>query len=75
MSDPKLDSRFCHFVEHEKEFQKCLIWFCILLGFLGFTNARSHSPFGHVHMFAVIMVAEEEKTEDCVIVTIASNAP
>jgi len=27
-----------------------------------------------VHMFAVIMVAEEEKTEDCVIVTIASNA-
>jgi len=25
-------------------------------------------------MFAVIMVAEEEKTEDCVIVTIASNA-
>ena len=45
-----------------------------LLGFLGFTNVQSHLPFGHVHMFAVIMVAEEEKTEDCVIVTIASNA-
>jgi len=26
-------------------------------------------------MFAVIMIMEEEKTEDCVIMTIATNCP
>jgi len=37
-------------------------------------NVRSQSPFGHVHMFAVIMITEEENTEDCVIMIIATYA-